>query len=115
MIGGGVWTSSTPEELVAHVRIGFARYSEPDQVQKEVAYAVADTSDRVTVEFTAFRLTRTATTTLAHGPSSSCTHPYVLDLPIVPAAITATSYARYITSPCVYYSPIAGALHCADE
>lgn len=116
MIDGGVWTSSTPEELVAHVRIGFGRDSEPDQVQKEVADAVAEASDRVTVEFTAFRAHAHCHDHTGPWPELvGAAHQSVLDRPIVPAAITATSDARYITSPCVNYGPIAGALHGADE
>jgi acetylornithine deacetylase len=116
MIGGGVWTSSTPEELIAHVRIGFGRDTEPEEVQKAVADAVAEASDRITVEFAAFRAHAHCHDHAGPWPELVGAAPQsVLDRPIVPAAITATSDARYITGPCVNYGPIAGALHGADE
>ena len=88
----------------------------PIEVQKEVADAVAEASDRVTVEFTAFRAHAHCHDHTGPWPELvGAAHQSVLDRPIVPAAITATSDARYITSPCVNYGPIAGALHGADE
>jgi acetylornithine deacetylase len=116
MIGGGVWTSSTPEELIAYVRIGFGRDTEPEQVQKAVADAVAQACDRVTVQWTAFRAHAHCHDHTGPWPELvGAAHQSVLGREIVPAAITATSDARYITGPCVNYGPIAGALHGADE
>jgi acetylornithine deacetylase len=116
MIEGGVWPSSTPEELIAHARIGFGRETKPEEVQRAVADAVAEASERVTVEFTGFR---------AHGYCHDHTGPWpeligaaheaVIGSSIVPAAITATSDGRYLSGPSLNYGPIAGGLHGADE
>jgi acetylornithine deacetylase len=116
MIEGGVWPSSTPEELTAHVRIGFGRDTEPEEVQKAVVDAVAQASERVTVQFAGFRAHAYCHDHTGPWPELvGSAHESVIGGSIVPAAITATSDARYPRGPCVNYGPIAGGIHGADE
>lgn len=115
-IGGGVWPSSTPEQLTADVRIGFGRDTTPPEVQRAAIDAVAESCERVTVEFTAFRAHAHCHDQSGPWPDLvGAAHEIVLGKAIVPAAITATSDARYVPGPCVTYGPLAGGLHGADE
>jgi len=115
-IDGGVWTASTPHELVARVRFGFGRDLEPSEVQERMREAVRDASPEVDVHFEAFRARAYCHPT--SGPLVdvvSAAHRSVLDSNVETMAFTATTDARYVEGPCLCYGPAAGNLHGTDE
>jgi acetylornithine deacetylase len=115
-IEGGVWTASTPHELVARVRFGFGRDLEPSEVQERMREAVRDTSPEVDVQFEAFRARAYCHPT--SGPLVdvvSAAHRSVLESDPETMAFTATTDARYVEGPCLCYGPSAGNLHGTDE
>lgn len=115
-IDGGVWTASTPHELVARVRFGFGRDLEPAEVQDRMREAVRDASPEVDVHFEAFRARAYCHPT--SGPlvdTVSAAHRSVLESKVETMAFTATTDARYVEGPCLCYGPSAGNLHGTDE
>ena len=115
-IEGGVWTASTPHELVARVRFGFGRDLEPAEVQERMREAVRDASPEVDVHFEAFRARAYCHPT--SGPLVdvvSAAHRSVLENDPETMAFTATTDARYVEGPCLCYGPSAGNLHGTDE
>lgn len=115
-IGGGVWTASTPHELVAHVRFGFGRDLDPAEVQERMREAVREAAPEVEIRFEAFRARA-----YAHPTSSplvdavSAAHGVVVGGPAETMAFTATTDARYVEGPALCYGPSAGNLHGTDE
>ena len=115
-IDGGVWTASTPHELVARVRFGFGRDLEPAEVQDRMREAVRDASPEVDVHFEAFRARAYCHPT--SGPlvdTVSAAHRSVIESKVETMAFTATTDARYVEGPCLCYGPSAGNLHGTDE
>jgi acetylornithine deacetylase len=115
-IEGGVWTASTPHELVAQIRFGFGRDLEPAEVQERMRAAVQEASPEVMIAFEAFRARAYAHPTT--GPlvdAVSAAHRSVVGSDAETMAFTATTDARYIEGPCLCYGPSAGNLHGTDE
>jgi acetylornithine deacetylase len=115
-IEGGVWTASTPYELIAQVRFNFGRDLEPAEVQERMRAAVAAGSPEVEIAFEAFRARAYAHPTT--GPlvdAVSAAHRRVVGAEPETAAFTATTDARYAEGPCLCYGPEAGNLHGNDE
>jgi acetylornithine deacetylase len=115
-IEGGVWTASTPHELVAQIRFGFGRDLEPAEVQERMRAAVHEASPEVAIAFEAFRARAYAHPTT--GPlvdAVSAAHRSVVGSDAETMAFTATTDARYIEGPCLCYGPSAGNLHGTDE
>jgi acetylornithine deacetylase len=115
-IEGGVWTASTPHELVAQVRFGFGRDTDPAEIQARLRAAVEQAAPEVEIRFEGFRARAHAHP--AEGPlfdavaaahrAASGTEPETM-------AFTATTDARYVDGPCLCYGPVAGNLHGTDE
>ena len=115
-IEGGVWTASTPHELVASIRFGFGRDLEPAEVQERMRAAVREASPEVAITFEAFRARAYAhPTTGALVDAVSAAHRTVLGSAPEPTTFTATTDARYVYGPCLCYGPSAGNLHGTDE
>jgi acetylornithine deacetylase len=115
-IEGGVWTSSSPHELVARIRFGFGRDLEPADVQERMREAVREASPEVRVDFEAFRARAYCHPTT--GPlvdAVSAAHRMVVGSEPELTAFTATTDARYVEGPCLCYGPSAGNLHGTDE
>jgi acetylornithine deacetylase len=115
-IEGGVWTASTPHELVAQIRFGFGRDLGPAEVQERMRAAVQEASPEVMIAFEAFRARAYAHPTT--GPlvdAVSAAHRSVVGSDAETMAFTATTDARYIEGPCLCYGPSAGNLHGTDE
>lgn len=115
-IEGGVWTASSPVELVARARIGFGREIEPFEVQRRVRAAIAEASPEVEVTFEAFRAR--AYCHDASGPLPDlvrAVHRAVLGQAPQAKVFTATTDARFVDGPCLCYGPVAGNLHGRDE
>jgi len=115
-IGGGVWTASTPHELVANVRFGFGRDLEPAEVQALLWEAVREASPEVEIQFEAFRARAYCHPT--SGPlvdSLSAAHQAIIGSEAETVAFTATTDARYVEGACLCYGPVAGNLHGTDE
>ena len=115
-IEGGVWTASTPVELVARVRFGFGRDLEPAEVQRRIRDAVADAAPEVEVGFEAFRAR--AYCHDATGPLPDlvrAAHRTVVGTEAETMVFTATTDARYVEGPCLCYGPTAGNIHGRDE
>jgi acetylornithine deacetylase len=115
-IEGGVWTASTPHELVAQIRFGFGRDLEPAEVQERMRAAVQEASPEVVIAFEAFRARAYAHPTT--GPlvdAVSAAHRSVVGSDAETMAFTATTDARYVKGPCLCYGPSAGNLHGTDE
>ena len=115
-IEGGVWTASTPHELVARVRFGFGRDLEPAEVQERMREAVREASPEVEVHFEAFRARAYCQPT--SGPLVDvvlAAHRRVLEGEADTVAFTGTTDARYVEGPCLCYGPSAGNLHGTDE
>jgi acetylornithine deacetylase len=115
-IEGGVWTASTPHELVAQIRFGFGRDLEPGDVQERMRAAVQEASPEVAIAFEAFRARAYAHP--ATGPlvdAVSAAHRSVVGFDAETMAFTATTDARYVEGPCLCYGPSAGNLHGTDE
>ncbi|TMJ94341.1 MAG: M20/M25/M40 family metallo-hydrolase [Actinobacteria bacterium] len=115
-IGGGVWTASTPHELVANVRFGFGRDLEPAEVQARLWEVVREASPEVEIQFEAFRARAYCHPT--SGPlfdSLSAAHQAIIGSEAETVAFTATTDARYVEGACLCYGPVAGNLHGTDE
>jgi acetylornithine deacetylase len=115
-IEGGVWTASTPHELVAQVRFGFGRETDPAEIQGRMRAAVAEASPEVEIRFEGFRARAYAHPTT--GPlvdAVSAAHRTANGSEPEFMAFTATTDARYVEGPCLCYGPIAGNLHGTDE
>jgi acetylornithine deacetylase len=115
-IEGGVWTASTPHELVAQVRFGFGRDLEPAELQERMRAAVAEASPEVEVRFEGFRARAYAQPTT--GPLVDAivsAHRRITGSDPEPVAFTATNDSRYVEGPCLCYGPHAGNLHGTDE
>jgi acetylornithine deacetylase len=115
-IEGGVWTASSPAELVARVRVGFGRDTEPAEIQQRIRDGVAETAPDVEVAFEAFRAR--AYCHDASGPLPDLlrdAHRRVLGAEPTTMAFTATTDARYVEGPCLCYGPTASNLHGRDE
>jgi acetylornithine deacetylase len=115
-IEGGVWTASTPHELIAQIRFGFGRDLEPAEVQERMRAAVQEASPEVVIAFEAFRARAYAHPTT--GPlvdAVSAAHRRVVGSDAETMAFTATTDARYVEGPCLCYGPSAGNLHGTDE
>jgi len=115
-IEGGVWTSSTPAELVVHVRFGFGRENSSGEVQSMIREAVASVGEDIEVRFEAFRAN--AYCHSVEGPlpelMRACQRLVVGSEPEA-KVFTATTDARFVAGPCLCYGPSAGNLHGADE
>jgi acetylornithine deacetylase len=115
-IEGGVWTASTPHELVAQIRFGFGRDVEPGKVQERLRAAAEDASPEVEIAFEGFRARAYAHPTT--GPlvdTVAAVHRSVIGTEPETMAFTATTDARYVQDPCLCYGPSAGNLHGTDE
>jgi acetylornithine deacetylase len=115
-IEGGVWTASSPVELVARVRVGFGRDTEPAAIQQRIRDGVADAAPDVEVAFEAFRAR--AYCHAVSGPLPELlmdAHRRVLGTAPTTMAFTATTDARYVEGPCLCYGPTAANLHGRDE
>jgi acetylornithine deacetylase len=115
-IEGGVWTASTPHELVALVRFGFGRELEPAEVQERLSAAVREAAPGVEIAFEAFRAR--AYCHPQDGPLvdvTSAAHRAVVAGEPQLTAFTATTDARYVEGQCLCYGPLAGNLHGTDE
>lgn len=115
-IEGGVWTASSPAELVARVRVGFGRDTEPVDVQRRIREAVEEASPEVEVAFEAFRARaycHDATGPLPELVRSA--HRAVVGAEPTTSVFTATTDARFVEGPCLCYGPLAGNLHGRDE
>jgi acetylornithine deacetylase len=115
-IEGGVWTASTPHELVAQIRFGFGRDVEPGEVQERLRAAAEDASPEVEIAFEGFRARAYAHPTT--GPlidTVAAVHRSVIGTEPETMAFTATTDARYVQDPCLCYGPSAGNLHGTDE
>ena len=115
-VEGGVWTASTPHELVAQVRFGFGRDLEPAEIQERMRAAVHEASPEVEVRFEGFRARAYAQPT--SGPLVdvvSAAHRAVLEREPEKVVFTATNDSRYVDGPCLCYGPSAGNLHGTDE
>jgi acetylornithine deacetylase len=115
-IEGGVWTASTPHELVARVRFGFGRDLEPAEMQERMREAVREAAPNVEVTFEAFRAR--AYCHPADGPLAdavAAAHRGVVGGDPERVAFTATTDARYVEGHCLCYGPSAGNLHGTDE
>ena len=115
-IEGGVWTASTPHELVAQIRFGFGRDVEPGEVQERLSAAAEDASPEVEIAFEGFRARAYAHPT--SGPlvdTVAAVHRSVIGTEPETMAFTATTDARYVQDPCLCYGPSAGNLHGTDE
>jgi acetylornithine deacetylase len=115
-IDGGVWTSSAPAELTAHVRFGFGPSIDPADVQARMVHAIAEATPRVEVTFEGFRARA-----YVHDDSGAlvellaAAHQRVLGSVPEPRAFTATTDARFVQDPCLCYGPVAANLHGTDE
>jgi acetylornithine deacetylase len=115
-IEGGVWTASTPHELVAHVRFGFGRDLDPADVQARLREAVGASSPEVEIQFEAFRARAYChPTSGALVDTVSSAHRDVVGSDAELMAFTATTDARHVEGPCLCYGPAAGNLHGTDE
>ena len=115
-IEGGVWTASSPAELVAHVRIGFGRDIEPADLQRRIVDDVGRAAPAVDVSFEAFRARAYCHDT--SGPLPELlreAHRRVLGTEPETMVFTATTDARQVEGPCLCYGPIASNLHGRDE
>jgi acetylornithine deacetylase len=115
-IEGGVWTSSTPAELVARVRFGFGRDLEPAEAQQRIRDAVASAAPEVRVDFEAYRAR--AYCHDATGPLPDlvrAAHRTVVGTDADTMVFTAATDARFVEGPCLCYGPTAGNLHGRDE
>ena len=115
-IEGGVWTASSPAELVAHVRIGLGRGVEPADLQRRIVEQVGAAAPGVEVAFEAFRARA-----YCHETSDRLAellmnaHRRVLGTEPQTMAFTATTDARQVEGPCLCYGPTASNLHGLDE
>jgi acetylornithine deacetylase len=115
-IEGGVWTASTPHELIARIRFGFGREFEPAEVQERMREAVREASPEVQVDFEAFRARAYChRTTGALVDAVSDAHRAVVGSEPELTAFTATTDARYVEGPCLCYGPSVGNAHGTDE
>ena len=115
-IEGGVWTASSPAELVAHVRIGFGRDIEPADLQRRIVDDVGRAAPAVDVSFEAFRARAYCHDTSGPLPELlSEAHRRVLGTEPETMVFTATTDARQVEGPCLCYGPIASNLHGRDE
>jgi acetylornithine deacetylase len=115
-IEGGVWTASTPAELVARARFGFGRDTEPAEIQQRIREAVEEASPEVEVAFEAFRARahcHDSNGPLPHLVRSA--HRTVLGVDPETMVFTATCDARFVARSCLCYGPTAGNLHGRDE
>jgi acetylornithine deacetylase len=115
-IGGGVWTASTPAELVASVRVGFGRDVEPAAVQEEIRAAVGEATAKVEVAFEGFRARAHF-----HDPTGpwpdlvAASHRAVVGTEAGMSVAIGTNDGRYVRGPSLCYGPHAGNLHGDDE
>jgi acetylornithine deacetylase len=115
-IEGGVWTASSPAQLVARVRFGFGRDVEPAEVQQRIRDAVGEASPEVEVRFEAFRARAYCHEDTGPFPELvSDAHRLALGTDPKSSVFTATTDARYAEGPCLCYGPIAGNAHGRDE
>lgn len=115
-IYGGVWTASSPTELVIHVRIGFGRETDPRQMQERIRNVVAEAAPEVDITYEAFRAHA-----YCHEPTGPLpetvanAHKRVIGADTTTTVFTATTDARYVEGACMCYGPIAANLHGSDE
>jgi acetylornithine deacetylase len=115
-VEGGVWTASTPVELVARVRFGFGRDVEPAEVQRRIREAVAEASPDVEVGFEAFRARAYCHDVTGPLPELvASAHRSVVGAEPETMVFTATTDARFVEGPCLCYGPTASNLHGRDE
>jgi len=115
-IEGGVWTASTPHELIVHVRFGFGRDLEPAEVQGRIKDALEKAAPEVELAFEAFRARAYChPTDSSLAKVISVAHRSVVGRDAETTAFTATTDARFIEGPCLCYGPSAGNLHGTDE
>ena len=115
-IRGGVWTSSMPARLTAHVRLGFGAELAPADAQRLIVERVREAVPEVEVEFEGFRARPYEH---AHdgpiGLALRAAHRCLLGTEPEPLAVTATTDARFVEGDCLCYGPTAGNLHGTDE
>ncbi len=116
-IEGGVWTASTPYELIAYVRFGFGPETSPREIQDRMRAAVEQHAPTVEVAFEAFRAH--AHNHPAGGPLADAlgaAHQRVSGDALVPKVNPGTVDTRYVeTVPGLCYGPTSGNLHGTDE
>jgi acetylornithine deacetylase len=115
-IRGGVWPSSMPARMLAHVRLGFGPELAPSDVQRLIRERVREAAPDLGVEFEGFRAR--AYTHAHDGPIGTAlrsAHRSLLGKEAEPAAFTATTDARFVDGDCLCYGPTAGNLHGGDE
>jgi acetylornithine deacetylase len=115
-IEGGVWTSSTPVELVARVRFGFGRDLDPTEAQRLIRDAVDGAAPEVEVGFEGPRARAYCHDATGPLPDLVRTaHEAVVGTDLETMVFTAATDARFIEGPCLCYGPTAGNLHGRDE
>lgn len=115
-IEGGVWTASSPAELVARARIGIGLDVEPSDVQRRILERIGEAAPDVEVFFEAFRARAYCHETTGPLPELLMdAHRRVLDAEPRTMAFTATTDARQVEGPCLCYGPTASNLHGRDE
>lgn len=115
-IEGGIWTASSPAELVACVRIGFGRDVEPADLQRRIVEQVGEAAPGVDVSFEAFRARAYSHATSGPLPEVLMdAHRRVIGAEPQTMVFTATTDARQVDGPCLCYGPTASNLHGRDE
>ena len=117
-IEGGVWTASTPHELVAHVRFGFGRETEPGRDPGAHARRRAEASPEVEIHFEGFRARaydHPTTGPLVDAVSARRTARVLGSSRELDGLHRARSTRATSRGPCLCYGPIAGNLHGTDE
>jgi acetylornithine deacetylase len=115
-ISGGVWPSSMPARVTAHVRLGFGPDLAPQDVQGLIRERVREEAPDVAVEFEGFRAR--AYEHPHDGPIGAAlrsAHLELLGAEPEPLSFTATTDARFVAGDCLCYGPTAGNLHGTDE
>lgn len=115
-IGGGVWPSSVPADVLLRVRLGFGPELEPGDAQGLLREAVEREAPGIEVSFDGFRAhayEHDLASPLA-ALVASC-HAELHGAPPESKVSTATTDARYVEGPCLCYGPKAGNIHGTDE
>jgi len=113
---GGVWTSSVPIRLEAHVRLAFGPEWTPAEAETAARHAVKEAAPGVEVAPTGFRARA-----YRHDPDGplgravAAVHAAIGEPPPRREVLLATTDARFVQGDCLCYGPTAGNLHAADE
>ncbi len=115
-IEGGVWTASSPAELVVRLRIGIGLDVEPADKQEQIRERVTAAAPDVDVAFEGFRARAYCHETTGPLPEQlRDAHRRLLGTEPRTMAFTATTDARQVDGPCLCYGPTAGNMHGRDE